>query len=149
MSIMDRRSRMVWVKELIRYGFTGLWTSVIGVGVFYMLDRWGLHYALANASSWGLAVLFAWTVNRTWVFRSRAVGLKELLEEGIQFAVSRLASGFGELLLLAILIDGLQVQHMHAKWTATIFVIAMNYLTGKLWVFKSPKDPPQADRGIS
>lgn len=137
-----------------RYILSGLLTTYVnsrifaGLGSAYGFQRWFWSNSLAIF----LSILFAFVLNRYFVFRSRA----PIIPEFTKFVVSRtLISLFFENFCFYLLYDLLAFRAaLHwsnlslpwAKLLAQVGVVFGNYIVGKIFVFKSKVDnaPPEA-----
>lgn len=81
----------ICTKEVIFYGIFGILTTVINIGVFYLLSKF-MHVEenISNNIAIILAVLFAYFTNRKLVFNSTASNFKEKLIEFGKFILGRL-----------------------------------------------------------
>ena len=91
---------------------------------------------IANIISWIVCVIFAYLTNRTWVFESKATGLKQLGKECLSFAAGRLATLGLEELMLWIGIDLLHMNNVVVKIIAQVAVVVGNYVISKWIVFR-------------
>ncbi len=129
--------------EFIRYLISGGLVTLLNLLVFTLLNRWlGLsRWYLSNLPAIVLSILFAYWLNRRFVFRSTRPWQREILS----FIGSRLLiSLIFEYLALWLLINQWQwtaalsfggVELPWAKILAQGAVVIGNYLVGKLWIF--------------
>ena len=133
-------------KEIINYLVFGVLTTVVSLGVKYLLLFTILDAAnafelqLSVIISWLAACIFAYITNRLWVFESKS---KEIIKEMAKFFTSRLATLGLEMLIMFIFVTalGLNSDIWVIVWTlvAQIVVIIGNYILSKLVVFKNKK----------
>ena len=116
-------------------------------------SRYQVLYLTANAIAWFVAVLFAFFTNKKYVFESRTVGAKAYFTEMGKFFGARAASGVIETTLPSILQNiGLDqsisvtiasktytFESFWAKAVTAVFVIILNYIFSKLFVFRKKK----------
>ncbi len=120
-----------WV-QLAKFCTVGAVGYVVNLAVYSALVGAGLHYNLAAACSFLVAVTNNYTWNRLWTFRGDRghVGY-----QGIRFfVVSLLALGANELLLTAFVAAG--VGKVVAQAVAVVLVTPINFVGNKLWSFK-------------
>ena len=92
-------------KEIINYLVFGVLTTVVSLGVKYLLLFTILDAAnafelqLSVIISWLAACIFAYITNRLWVFESKS---KEIIKEMAKFFTSRLATLGLEMLIMFI-----------------------------------------------
>ena len=98
-----------WIKKLfqnqaIRYIFFGGCTTLVNL-ISYAIFRHflGIDITIANFLSISLSILFAYVVNKIFVFESRTRGIRELLVEAGQFIGMRLSTMFIEIFGVVIL----------------------------------------------
>ena len=140
-------------RETVLYLIFGVLTTVVNYVVFrliYMAVLGGRHSVVANAVAFVAAVIFAFVVNKLFVFESKSWAPSVLKKEIPPFVASRVASfGIEELGLLvsegllhlnevtvltlgATAIDGVTV----AKLALSVIVVILNYVFCKWFVFK-------------
>ena len=123
-------------KEAIRYLFFGVVTTVVNFVLYYALLFLGMHYLWAQALSWIGAVLVAYVTNKLWVFESRVTGVLPILREMVSFVLSRIFSFGVETLLLILMVDVANIREGIAKIPVAVITVVLNYVTGKLMVFR-------------
>ena len=123
-------------KEGIHYLFFGVVTTVVNFVIYYVLLACGMHYIAAQIVAWIGAVIAAYVTNRLWVFESRASGAARIAAEFAAFVASRLFSGAVETGLLWLLVDVCSVSENIAKVPVAVLTVVLNYITGKLLVFR-------------
>jgi putative flippase GtrA len=127
--------KKIFTKEVINYLIWGMATTVWNIGVFQILLFTGLDYRAANAISLVTAKIFAYIVNKIFVFKTHCASPGGLLLEIARFAAARgftmLVDFFG-LILLNFIIDP-----KLGKIITTAVVIVLNYIFGKFHVFKN------------
>ena len=123
-------------KEAISYLFFGVVTTVVNFVLYYALLSFGMHYLWAQAISWIGAVLVAYITNKLWVFESRVTGVLPILREMVSFVLSRLFSFGVETLLLILMVDVAAISEGIAKIPVAVITVVLNYVTGKLMVFR-------------
>lgn len=142
----------VFNRETVAYLIFGVLTTAVNYVVFYLCySAMGAKGSVAaNAVAFGAAVIFAFAVNKLFVFESKSWDVAVLAREIPPFLASRLAS-FGieelglwisegwlhwnEVTLFALggtVIDGVTV----TKLALSVIVVILNYVFCKLWVFR-------------
>ena len=137
-----------WIKKLfqnqaIRYIFFGGCTTLVNL-ISYAIFRHflGIDITIANFLSISLSILFAYVVNKIFVFESRTRGIRELLVEAGQFIGMRLSTMFIEIFGVVILCCVFGVPDMIGKLLIQVVVLVLNYVFSKCFVFKdkTPKE---------
>ncbi len=117
-------------------------------------DAAGVKTTIATAIAWTVAVIFAFYVNKKYVFRSVTQSGKQLMYEFWTFVSARIASLFMEMVIMNIgapfySTDGETVDNKLMYWvfkfTAQVVVTLANYFFSKLVVFKKKKTKPAAE----
>ena len=127
-------------RELILYGIFGVLTTVVNYAVYLTAAATGMHYIVANGIAWIVAVLFAYIVNRKWVFESRS---DAVLAEFLRFVGSRIFSLVAESAALYLLVDLLRMDDRVAKLIGIVINVVINYFLGKCFVFKKKEIAPE------
>jgi putative flippase GtrA len=120
-----------WV-QLAKFCTVGAVGYVVNLAVYSTLIGAGVHYNLAAACSFLVAVTNNYTWNRLWTFRGQRghVGY-----QGLRFfIVSLLALGTNELLLTALVAAG--AGKVVAQAIAIVLVTPINFVGNKLWSFR-------------
>lgn len=127
-------------REFISYAFWGVATTVVNYAVYFVFtDILHTQYLISNGVAWLISVLFAFVVNKIFVFRSQERSGKGVLAEAIKFASSRIASAVLETLALLLFVQWLKFDDTAVKIIAGIGVVLANYVFGKFFVFTSDK----------
>lgn len=123
--------------ELLRYLVIGGLTTLIDVVCFAILtDVVHMQIEPAKVIVWFIAVSFAFICNKWIVFRTKTKNSREFALEAVRFFAMRLGSlGFALLFNhIAVRIWGFNSNV--ANLISTVFVIIINYVLGKLIVFR-------------
>lgn len=125
--------------EILIYLIVGVMTTIVSWGAAY-LGKLVLNTDISwqntanNTFSWLVGVLFAYHLNRKWVFKSVN---EKIFKEFLGFAASRVST-----LLMDIVIMWLTVNIIHMNyWIAKIFISSVivtiaNYVFSKVLIFK-------------
>lgn len=122
--------KKIFHSELARFISAGAATLALDYFVLWALAECvRLHYILAAALSFTLAVLANYLLCLTWVFRkSRKQSARQLLF----FALTSIAGLFLNIGIMKILVDFCGTHYLLAKAAATAAVTAWNYVTKKM-----------------
>lgn len=128
-------------RSMIRYIFFGVLTTAVNFGVYTVFTRLiPLDENIANVIAWALSVLFAFITNKSWVFESETTGLKEWLVQLRDFVGARLLSGAFDIgfvwVGLSVLGFNQGYQDFIVKALSNVFVLIMNYVFSKFFVFR-------------
>lgn len=134
-------------REIIIYLIVGVMTTIVSWGAAYVgklfLDVEGssLQNFINNTISWVVGVLFAYPLNRKWVFQSTN---PRIMKEFLGFASSRISTLIMDIVIMWFTVNILDMNY----WIAKIFISAVvvtiaNYVFSKLLIFK--KDEKKED----
>ena len=124
-------------KEAIDYLFWGGVAFVLSVVLFYLFANvMSIYEQVANILSWIICVIFTYFTNRTFVFRSKVKGFKNIFKECKDFVTARVITLVMENAILFVMIDLLNINNMVSKLVGQFVVIVSNYFLSKLWIFK-------------
>ncbi len=130
----------VLTKEVLLYIAFGVFTTVVNLGSFYVLNTL-LHVDenISNFVAILLAVLFAYITNKDLVFHSKAEGAREKLAEFLKFMLGRaftmVLEFVGGLILFKTAIPAII-----SKCFITVIVIILNFFISKFFAFKTEKE---------
>lgn len=125
-------------KEVASYLVFGALTTVISILTYIFLTSIFLdagevvQLQVANIISWLTSVLFAYTVNKRFVFQSKNAVVKEICK----FFLTRVGTLVLDMALMYLLVTVAKKNDILAKIAVQTVVITSNYLLGKLVVFK-------------
>ena len=124
-------------KCLVAYLVVGAVTTLINWSIYFPLYyAVGLPASVSTGISWFVAVLFAFVTNKPFVYRSNDWSLGTTVPEFFRFLSCRLLSGLFETALLFVFVDMLLMNGFLWKVLAGLTVICINYLGGKILVFR-------------
>ena len=125
------------LKELILYGICGALTTILDIGIFWVLANIAnLHYLAANAIAWILAITFSFLVNKYYVFESKSFGREVWVKEAAEFFGARGLSCVVDMGGMFLLVSILGINKNYAKLFINLVVIVINYILSKFWIFK-------------
>ena len=93
----------------------------------------GIELQIANIISWICAVLFAFYVNRKYVFKSKS---NKVCKEFVSFVSGRIITLLLDMLIMFLLVTVLSINDKIAKLIVQFVVTFLNYIFSKLIVFK-------------
>ncbi len=132
--------RKLFQKRAVRYIFFGGCTTMVNLISYGLLRSIvGMDVTKANFLSIALAILFAYVVNKIFVFRSRTETVGELLKECGEFIGMRLLTMFIEIFGVVMLSSVWGMDDMIAKIVIQVVVLALNFIFSKIFVFAEKK----------
>lgn len=138
--------KKIWHKfmsrEVISYLIFGVLTTLVNWVVYGMMVKNGVDYRIATAAAWVISVLFAYVVNKIFVFQSYDMHLSFVIKEVISFTTCRAASGVIEMVLMVIMVSWLNMDEYVSKVLVSVVVVVANYVFSKLFIFRSSEEKP-------
>ena len=137
-------------KEVFDYLFFGVLVTIVSIVFILIISIFGSYYIpsnifqidkiVSNVIAFVISVIFAYFVNKVYVFETPWDNLKETLKELTSFIVSRIGTGLlCDILIFALMINILMINDVISKITTQILVVILNYVIGKFIVFKEKK----------
>lgn len=145
---MDKiKELLVKYREIIVYLIVGVLTTIFSWGVAFLgkmfLDVEGssLQNFINNVLSWVAGVLFAYPLNRKWVFRSTN---PQVLKEFTGFASSRVSTLLMDIVIMWLTVNIFNMNYWIAKiFISSVIVTIANYVFSKLLIFKKKENPTE------
>lgn len=122
--------------EMISYIICGVLTTIINWVVYFICDEIGYNTAVSNIIAWILAVIFAYFVNKVYVFQSYDWSFTVLRKEFVPFITCRILSGIFDVLFMVVAVDYMYMMKGLAKILSNVFVMIANYFASKFLIFK-------------
>ena len=132
-------------EEAILYIFFGCLNVLVNWSSYAFLVWLGLEINLSNIISWVIGVLFAFTVNKWFVFKSRILIPIVVLRELGSFFAARIVTGAIAIILFPIVYALGMDQTMFgtdgfvAKMFTTVIEVFLNWLFSKYLIFDLSK----------
>lgn len=123
--------------DLITYLVFGVLTTGVNYLIYYpCLNILGFSASVSNMIAWVFAVAFAYLTNKPFVFRSHDWSRQTVIPELTKFVGCRLGSGAMETAVLFVTVDLLSWDGNLWKIITSVLVVVLNYVAGKLLVFR-------------
>ena len=124
-------------QQPILYLFFGVCTTAVNIITYYITAHMlSLSVILSTCLAWVISVIFAYVTNKWWVFESKSLRLKAVIQEFLSFTGCRLFTGACDLLIMFIFVDCLGVNDLFVKITSNALVVVLNYIFSKMIIFK-------------
>lgn len=129
-------------KELLRHYFIyivfGVLTTAVDWLSFWLLRNFvpSLNENISNAVAVVISIIFAYFTNREYVFKSNETNK---FMEFLKFFASRLFTLGVNVVSFWLLTDFASMNEYIAKAIIAVFVVILNYIISKLFVFKNSK----------
>lgn len=140
---LTSRFPRVLSREFVSYIFYGAITTLINILVYgFCYNTLEIHNLISNVIAWVSAVLFAYMVNKLFVFRSVTRTFSGTLREFALFIGARLFSLGVDELGMWLLVDILIVNGGISKIFMNIIVLLINYFFSKAVIFNKNFERP-------
>lgn len=134
--------RKLMSREVISYLIFGVLTTLVNWVFYGSMVKTGIDYRIATAAAWVVSVLFAYVVNKIFVFQSYDMHLDYVIKEVISFTACRVVSGVMELVLMVIMVSWLNMDEYVSKVLVSVVVVVANYVFSKLFIFRKSEEKP-------
>ena len=131
--------------RILRFLAGGLSTTLLNILLFAALSRLIPSYKTANLIAIVLTKLYAFFINKLFVFRSRRLTPKQQLRELVTYILTRGFTGVVDYFGLALLVSGAGFDPFWSKVFIQGIVILLNYVMGRFIVFKAAAEPAEQD----
>ncbi len=125
-------------KMQIKYLIFGVLTTLVDFVISFLLYRLVNHH-IANTAAWLGAVIFAYIVNKLFVFENKELGISALTREFVAFGGSRVLTLLLQEGIFVLSVDILRFDKGITKIGASVLVVIINYFLGKLIFSKKDK----------
>lgn len=119
-------------RELISYLIAGILTTAVNFLMYYILIYFEIEYKKANTIAFLISVIFAFFINKKYVFSSN----KSFGNEFLKFFAGRIFTYALDIGTMMFLVELLGVSKYSSKIWANAVVMVSNYLLSKFWIFR-------------
>lgn len=137
---LEKKMPAVCNRETISYIVFGVLTTAVSFVSQMMFASLGTLATVNTIGSWVCAVIFAYIVNKLFVFESHTDTKKAFFRELWLFFAARLASLGMELVFMAVTVDILGFSEAVCKLIAQVFILIANYIFSKLIIFRKKEE---------
>ena len=144
---MDKiKELFIKYEEIIIYLIVGVLTTIVSWGAawvakFFLDDTVVWQNGVINTISWVAGVLFAYPLNRKWVFKSTN---PHILKEFTGFVGSRVSTWIMDIVIMYVTVNLFHMDYWIAKiFISAVVVTVANYIFSKLLVFKKKEAKEQ------
>jgi putative flippase GtrA len=122
------------IRQFVKFGVVGFASFLIDYGLYMLFTRvFGVYYLTAKISSFCIAAVNSYLLNRAWTFRSRD---PDRLRQGAQFlVVASIGAGLNAGIMY-VLHGRLRFNDQIAFVVATGIVMFWNFLVNRAWTFR-------------
>ena len=125
-NLINKLIEKFFTREVISYLIFGVLTTVVNFVFYWLFTE-------------VFAVVFAYITNKLFVFESKSWEPAIVFKEVISFGAARIISLLFETGFLALTVEIIGVPELIAKVIAAVFVVIINYVASKLFIFKKKK----------
>jgi putative flippase GtrA len=124
--------------QIVKYLVSGVLTTVTNILLFNFFLFLRLDYRIANLIALVSVKLFAFVMNKFFVFRSKVTNLKALFKDFAGFFSGRIFTGLIDYFGLILLVEVFFLPQKGSKYALQVVVIVLNYIFAKLVFQKKP-----------
>lgn len=134
------------INYIAHFGLRLAFTDLSGIGeytfgsVMSAMENSAVSSAGAATFAWVVSMVFAFFVNKFFVFEHKSTGRSEFAKEFFSFAGGRIFSYFCELAIMFICVDVMRLNELIIKLLCNVLVMILNYIFSKFLVFRKKKD---------
>lgn len=140
--------KKLFSREILLYLIFGVLTTVVNFVCFYLLfalfgktgmfsEKISVH--IANVIAWIVSVVFAFFVNKLFVFESKSMKVGIFFKEILMFVCARLVSLGVEEAGLFFLNNIIGMNAIMVKIIMAVVIVVLNYIFSKLLIFRKNK----------
>lgn len=122
------------VKQVMKFGMVGAINTFLDFGLYTaFVTVFHIHYLVANALSFCIALVNSFYLNRTWTFRQTGPHWRR---EAVKYLVVYVAGLIIGETLLFFFVDRLDLHKLIGKALVVAFVLFWNYFGIRFWAFR-------------
>lgn len=124
-------------KEVILYLVFGGLTTLVNIVSYAVFARiLNMDTVTGTSVAWLISVIFAYITNKIFVFESKTNTFALLVKECVSFFGCRLATGVMDVAIMYLSVDLLHFNDIVIKIVSNVFVVILNYIFSKLFIFR-------------
>lgn len=136
--------KKIWDKvmnrEVISYLIFGVLTTLVNWVVYVAMVKVHIDYRIATAAAWAVSVLFAFIVNKIFVFQSYNLRPAYVMKEITSFVACRAVSGVMEMVFMIVMVSWIHMDEYISKIAVSVIVVIVNYVFSKLFIFRKSEE---------
>ena len=136
--------KKIWDKvmnrEVISYLIFGVLTTLVNWVVYAAMVKVHIDYRIATAAAWAVSVLFAFIVNKIFVFQSYNLRPAYVMKEITSFVACRAVSGVMEMVFMIVMVSWIDMDEYISKIAVSVIVVIVNYVFSKLFIFRKSEE---------
>lgn len=127
-------------REVISYLIFGVLTTLVNWVVYAAMVKVHIDYRIATAAAWAVSVLFAFIVNKIFVFQSYNLRPAYVMKEITSFVACRAVSGVMEMVFMIVMVSWIHMDEYISKIAVSVIVVIVNYVFSKLFIFRKSEE---------
>ena len=127
-------------REVISYLIFGVLTTLVNWVVYAAMVKVHIDYRIATAAAWAVSVLFAFIVNKIFVFQSYNMRPAFVMKEITSFVACRAVSGVMEMVFMIVMVSWIHMDEYISKIAVSVIVVIVNYVFSKLFIFRKSEE---------
>ena len=136
--------KKIWDKvmnrEVISYLIFGVLTTLVNWVVYAAMVKVHIDYRIATAAAGAVSVLFAFIVNKIFVFQSYNLRPAYVMKEITSFVACRAVSGVMEMVFMIVMVSWIHMDEYISKIAVSVIVVIVNYVFSKLFIFRKSEE---------
>lgn len=131
-------------EEILVYLVVGVLTTIFSWAACFVVEHFfldasnDLQNLIINTIGWVAGVLFAYPLNRSWVFKSHN---PKIMKEFGMFAASRLSTWVLDIVIMWLTVNIMSMNYWIAKiCISAVLVTILNYVFSKIFIFGGKKN---------
>lgn len=141
---MKNKIKKFLFSETVKYIIVGILTTLINIVIFRLLlfvfnknlPDFKYNWFFAEVPAFIIAVLFAFFMDKYFVFKKTDTKVSETIQELINFFMMRIISELVHMLGLFVFINILKLDALYSKIGLSVIVVVLNYLFSKFFIFR-------------
>jgi putative flippase GtrA len=127
-------------QDLIRYVLAGCCTTLFNLVTFtFAVKVIGMDVTISNIISVALSIIFAYIINRTFVFKSKTKKPSKIIIEAVKFISARFSTMLIEVGGVYLIVNILRQNEILGKIETQVIVFLLNYIISKNMCLKVTK----------
>ena len=124
---------MIKDSTFIKYLIIGVFNTIIGYGIIFILMAFGIIPEIANIIGYIIGILVSYALNKFYTFKTKSKSKKEFF----RFIVSMICAYLINLFVLIVLYRYFHIDKYIATIIASIFYTLSGYVFSKYFAFRT------------
>ena len=141
---MEDNTKSSVLIESLKYIIVGCLTTVLNIAIFSVLSiifnknfpDFKYNWFLAEVPAFIIAVLFAFFMDKYFVFKTGGHKILQIIQELSNFFMMRIVSELVNVFGMFVLVNIFKFKEIYSKIGLSFVVVVLNYLFSKFFIFK-------------